>query len=624
MKNKKMFPLIFICCALLLGGCSNTKNNNENNQNNSSTSATQNSASATETNKTTNTASDDDDDMFTSQDKEIGYDEQNSTIIELNGSTAKCSSNAVKISDNTITISDEGTYIISGTLDDGTIIVDADDTDKTQIVLNNATIHSKTSAPIYVRSADKVFITTANGSKNTLSNSGEYTQIDDNNIDSVIFSKDDLTLNGSGALTISTENGHGVVSKDDLVVTCGDYNITATGHGLSGKDSVRIADGNFKITSGKDGIHAENADDASEGFMYLAGGTFDITASGDGLSAENYLKVEDGKYTLLTGGGSTNASQKNDDFMGRGFEAQTETSDDTTSTKAVKATGDITINGGTFEMNSADDALHSNANLTVNNGSFNISAGDDGAHADSKLSVTNGTINITTSYEGLEGTTIDISNGNITLVASDDGLNAAGGNDQSGFERPDGMGGRMDNFASDSSSDSNINISGGTLNINASGDGIDSNGNITISGGNIFVSGPENDGNASLDYGIDATITGGTFISAGSSGMAQNFGSSSTQCTMMVTVDSQSAGSTITLTDSNGKEIISWNAEKSFNSVIISTPEITKGSEYTLKAGNSETTITMEDTIYGSSNGMGGMGGMGGGGMQNPPQNNFM
>lgn len=613
MKKKRIFPLIFICCALLLGGCSNNGGSQDN-----STTATQGASSTAESTTTGSSVTEDNSDMFSNRDKEIGYDEENSTVIELNGSTAKCDSNAVKIVDNTITISDEGTYIISGTLDDGTIIVDAEDSDKTQLVLNNATIHSKTLAPIYVRSADKVFITTAKDSKNTLSNNGKYTQVDDNNVDSVIFSKDDLTLNGAGTLTISTENGHGVVSKDDLVVTCGDYDITATGHGLSGKDSVRVADGTFKITSGKDGVHAENTDDTSSGFLYLAGGTFNITASGDGLSAENYLQIQNGNYTMTTGGGSGNATKtQNDDFMGRGFEFETQTDtieDDTTSTKGIKSTGDLTVNGGTFEINSSDDAIHSNANLTVNGGSLNISAGDDGLHADTKLSITGGTVDISNSYEGLEGTSVYISNGEISLVASDDGINSAGGNDQSGFERPNGMGGNQDNFNTQSSSDVIINISGGTLKVNASGDGIDSNGSIAISGGQIWVSGPENSGNGSLDCESEPTITGGTFIATGASGMAQNFGSSSTQGVMMVSVGSQTAGTVITLTDNNGKELISWTSEKSFDSVIVSCPEIVKGSEYTLKVGDTETQVAMEDTVYGSSNGMGRMAGGGHGG----------
>lgn len=173
--------------------------------------------------------------------------------ISLNGDSASCSSQAVDISGSTVTISQEGSYILSGSLNDGTIVVDAPDTAKLQLVLDGVDISSSSSAAIYILEADKVFITTAAGSENSLNNGGEYVAVDDNNIDAVIFSKADLTLNGSGTLSINAEAGHGIVSKDDLVLTSGSYEIEAASHGLSGKNSVRIANGSYTIVSGKDG-----------------------------------------------------------------------------------------------------------------------------------------------------------------------------------------------------------------------------------------------------------------------------------------------------------------------------------------------------------------------------------
>ena len=206
-------------------------------------------------------------DMFTDRDMEIGYDEETSVRIALSGDSASCGFDAVEISGSTVTVTEEGTYILSGTLNDGMIVVNAGDTDKIQLVLDQAEITNGTSAAIYVLEADKVFITTASGTTNTLSNGDEYAAVDDNNIDAVIFSKSDLTLNGEGTLTVSASAGHGIVSKDDLVFTGGTYDITAADHGISGKDSVRIAKGTYTISSGKDGIHAENKDDSSSGFF---------------------------------------------------------------------------------------------------------------------------------------------------------------------------------------------------------------------------------------------------------------------------------------------------------------------------------------------------------------------
>ena len=620
---KKRNLSFLLICAILLAGCS-TGNNEP-----SETDGVNNNTISTETDgvnsNTISTETENTDknsvvisDMFTDRDVEVGYDESSSAIIKLNGNSASCDSSAVEISGNIVTITDEGTYILSGTLNDGMIVVNAEDTDKVQIVLNGVDITNSTSAAIYVLEADKVFLTTSLDSSNTLSNGGEYVAIDKNNIDAVIFSKADLTLNGEGSLTIKAPVGHGIVSKDDLVLTSGKYDITAKSHGISGKNSVRIANGTYRIVSEKDGIHAENADDTSLGFVYIANGTFNITAAGDGISGGTYLQVENGDFTIEAGGGSKNASTHSIQSFERGDIAQTTSStDDSVSTKGIKAVSNLVLNGGIFVIDSADDGLHSNSNVTINAGSFQITTGDDGIHADAATTISGGVINITQSYEGIEGKTIDITGGDISLVASDDGLNAAGGNDSSGF------GNRGDQFAA--SSDVYIAISGGVLHVDASGDGIDSNGNLYVSGGETYVSGPTNSGNGSLDYNGEASITGGIFVAAGMSGMAQNFSSSSTQGAMLVFMDSGSAGSNIILTDANGKELVSWQAVKAYESVLISCPELTQGSTYTLTTGDTSTQITMSSLIYGSGDmnpgGMGtggrGPGGMGGGGRRN-------
>jgi len=516
--------------ALVLSGCSKTNNSNETSSGSTSTDS---SAQGIDVSN-----------MFSDRDKEIGYDEENSTVIKLSDDSTTCDSDAVQISGNTVTIIGEGTYILSGTLTDGMVIVDAEDTDKVQLVLDGVDITSAESAAIYVREADKVFITTASDSQNTLTNGGTYTAIDDNNIDAAIFSKSDLTLNGAGSLTITAKAGHGVVSKDDLVLTSGTYQIDAASHGLSGKDSVRIASGSYTIVSGKDGIHAENADDTSLGFVYLADGTFDITSDGDGISAGNWLQADGGVYTVKAGGGSENVQKSDGEWQfgpGQQTESTDTTEEDTVSMKAIKAAGELILKGGKYSLDSADDTIHSNANITISDGEFTLASGDDGIHADSATTISGGTIDITESYEGIEGLSID------------------------------------------------------------------------ITGGETYVSGPTNDGNSALDYNGTGTVTGGIFIAAGSSGMAENFGDSSTQGVMMVTVNSQAAGSAVSLSDSSGNELVSWTPEKEYTSVIISCPEITTGQEYTLTTGSDTTQITMDSIVYGSGSGMGGNPGNGGG-----------
>lgn len=453
-------------------------------------------------------------DLFSNRDLEIGYDEDQSAAITLSGSSASCNSKAVSIDGGTVTIKDEGTYILSGTLGDGMIIVNAEDTDKIRLVLDGVNINSSTSAAIYAACADKVFITTASGTDNVLSNGGEYVQIDDNNIDAVIFSKEDLTLNGAGSLKITAAAGHGVVSKDDLVITSGEYDITAEKHGLVGKDSVRVSNGTISVKSGKDGIQSENTDDAEKGFIYISGGKFTIDADGDGISAEQYLTIEGGEFALDTGDGSASVTMKTDAMGfgggrgqgGFGFLGQDTTAtaaEETASAKGIKTDGELIITGGSFVADTEDDAFHAAGNVTVSGGVFNIKTGDDGVHSDADVLIRDGEFNISYCYEGIEGLNITVDGGEFDITANDDGFNAAGGADSSGFGG--GMPG-MDRFGS--SSNSAITINGGVIKVVSDGDCIDSNGSLTITGGTLDLTCNGN-GNTALDCERDYSRTGG-------------------------------------------------------------------------------------------------------------------
>lgn len=544
-------------------------------------------------------------DMFSNRDSKTEYDESTAVLIKGDGSKASASNNSVVINGSTVIVTAEGTYIISGTLN-GQIVVEADEAAKIQFVLKNAEISCTNSAAIYVKSADKVFVTLADGSNNTLKTTGAFTPDGETNVDGVIFSKADITFNGNGNLTVNTANGHGIVTKDDLVVTGGNYTVTSSGHALSGKDSIRVKGGNLTVTSGKDGLHSEHTENAEKGFIYISGGKFNITSDGDGIDATHSVSVSGGEFNIVSGGGADNAEQKSNDFgFGGRQDFQQNTSTDTTSCKGVKADGSLTLSGCEMNIDSADDALHCAGTLNIKSGNYFISTGDDGLHSDSGVVINDGNLRISQSYEGIEGKTIDINGGTITLTASDDGLNAAGGNDQSGYG---GMMGR-DNFGS--SADSYINITGGVMYINASGDGVDSNGNLTVSGGECYVWGPTNGGNGSLDYGGTATVSDGVFVATGASGMAQNFGASSSQCAMLVSTGN--ASGTIKLLDSNGKVLLSVTPDKTYQCAVISHPDLKVGETYTVVTSAGETKVTLTSTIYGGSGGMGGPGGLGGG-----------
>ncbi len=547
----------------------------------------------------------DDEDMFTKRDSNTDYDISTAITIELNGSSVTANDSSVQISGSTVTITKEATHIILGTLSDGMIIVDAPDTAKVQLVLNGANITSQTSAPLYIKEADKVFVTLVGD--NTLTSGDSFTAIDDNNIDGTIFSKQDLTFNGEGTLIVSSPAGHGIVGKDDLVFTGGNFTITSAAHGIQANDSVRIKNTTISADAGKDGIHVENVEDASKGFVYISSGSLTIESEGDGISSSSYLQIMDGTFQIHAGGGYENSTKEHSDNFGQfgggggmhgggpgggmrpggrnaeGMSFSTTTTSDedsSTSMKGIKSENSILISGGTFTIDSADDSIHSNISATIHGGTFQIASGDDAIHAEDTFTATNGTIDISTCYEGLEALHIAISGGDIRLKASDDGLNAAGGNDNSG------MGGRDKMFGGGMSSSSNgsIVISGGTLYINSSGDGIDANGTLEITGGYTTIVGPTQGDTATLDYDKTGTITGGTFIGTGASNMAQSF-SSSEQGVIAVSVSSQPANTPIILKDQNGKELVSYTPELSYQVVILSTPDMKSGETYTITIG---------------------------------------
>lgn len=568
-----------------------------------------------------------DPDMFTERDLDPSFQADNCVTVRLDGNTATSSSDSVLINGSTVTITEGADYYVTGELE-GMLAVSIDEGDKARLILDGVIVNNPTGAALYVIEGDKVFVTLANGSDNTLSNGGEFVPVDENNVDGAVFSKQDLTINGSGSLTVTSKAGHGIVAKDDLVLAGGELNISCASHAIDANDSVRIKDAHVTAYSGKDGIHSENSDDASLGFVYISGGSITAEAEGDGISAGAYVSIEGGELDIVTGGGSVNAEKQSSDnwgsFMPGGMgghggmgspggkvpggtggaiqppSLQKEsgtytdgTAENSTSIKGIKATGHILISGGSFCIDSADDAVHSNASITVNGGDFKIATGDDGFHADDTLTVTSGTIEITKSYEGLEALHIIVSGGDVSLVASDDGLNAAGGTDQSGtgglrggdrFSKPGGM---------STSSNGSITVSGGALSITASGDGIDANGKITVSGGYTVVTGPTQGDTATLDYDTEAVITGGTFIGTGASNMAQSF-SACEQGVIALSVGNQGAGTEISVTNKSGDEIISHSPALSYQVIILSSPELVCKETYSVSVGSYTGEFTAE------------------------------
>lgn len=564
---------------------------------------------------------------YSKRDMDASFDESSATKITLSGDSASVSGSGAAAEGSTVTISTAGTYIVSGNLADGSITVTTSENDKIQIVLNGVKIACSSGPAIDVQSADKCFITLAEGTQNSLSDGSVFTSEDAN---ACIYATCDLTINGPGSLDVSGNYRHGVFSKDDLVVYGGSINVSAVEDGLNGKDSVKIGAGDISIDSGADGVKSSKSTNPEKGFVYVSGGSLSIDAEDDGIQAKTHLCIA----------------------------------------------------GGSIEIDAADDALHSDLEGTLNGGSTSVRSGDDAFHCEMKLEVNDGSFVAETCSEGYEAEQVVVNGGDTNICALDDAMNAsaadlsddsessdadtststpsgesganaaqpdgsigvpdassanADSNEQQQNTAPQGAGqqdsatppelpsdlghapdvqGRMERGGqapggqggAPGASDSNclIQINGGKVVLNSQGDGVDSNGNVEINGGTLLVNGPSSDGDGAFDYDGEATISGGTVLMAGAVGMAQSF-TSGTQAFALVQA-SGSAGSVIEATDADGNVIATLTATRAFGCVLVSGAGVSDGDTITVSVDGAITMATASTTGT-SGIATGGMGG---------------
>lgn len=597
---------ILLLCAMLMSACS-TNSAATQSEAATNTAGTTTSSSITSTGVQLASTKLTDLVTFDEDDSNTAWTADQSTDIALAGTSAVIEGEGAESKDGSVTITAAGTYVLSGKLSDGQIIVDNQDDGTVRLVLNGVNITDSDSAGIYIKEAGKVVITLEEGTENSVTDGATYVYEDGatDEPSAAIFSKADLTINGAGKLSVTANANDGITSKDDLKIMGGTLQIQAADDGIVGKDMVAVQDGQLSITAEGDGVKSTNDTETDKGFIAIAAGTFDIKSGNDGIQAETALVIDGGTYTMVTVGGSANGEVKTggqgqgmgmrgDRSAGASGKAAastgTSTSATTTTTttasesasmKGLKAGGDISVNAGTFTLDSADDAVHSNSNIALAGGDFNIQTGDDGIHADALVAISGGIIDIIKSYEGIEGANIAISGGESHVVASDDGVNVAGGNDEATV----GGGPQEQDQFSDSGANV-LAISGGTLTVDAAGDGLDANGSIAMSGGTVIVNGPTNGGNGSLDFDGSFELSGGTLIAAGSSGMAQAPSDTSSQRSISMTFsETQQAGTIVHLEDSEGNTIMTFAPSKNYQSVVISSPDLKDGGLYTLYSG---------------------------------------
>ena len=492
------------------------------------------------------------------------WNKADEVAIALKGSTATAAKNTVKVDGSTVTIISTGTYRISGTLDDGQVVVRSPGDGIVRLVLDGATITNSRSAAIAVMEADEVVVVLADASKNVLSDGPNYVFPDaaTDEPNATLFSAADLTIAGQGALNVTGKFNDGIASKDGLVVTSGTIAVDAADDGIRGKDYIVVDGGDLTVKAGGDGLTADNIEDPKLGYIAVNNGTLNVTSTGDGIVAATDLVVVRAKVDIKAGGGNRATVPAN------------------SSAKGLKGLVTLVVDGGTVTIDSADDALHSNDRVTVNGGDLTIATGDDGAHADKALEIKGGTIKITASYEGLESAALTIAGGEIELVSRDDGVNGAGGVDGSGVAAPGAA--RPDTFARSSAT---LTMSGGRLVVDAGGDGIDINGSVTMTGGTAIVNGPTARGNSAVDYDGTFNISGGLLVGAGSSGMAMAPSGTSSQASLLSNFATQNAGTVVHIKSTDGKSLLTFAPTKAYQSITISSADISRDATYQVYVG---------------------------------------
>ena len=514
-------------------------------------------------------------------------------VIMFDGESAVIDGDGAAYSGGKLLISAAGSYLLSGEFS-GTVEINVKDDKKTELYLNGVCIEPADGPAINVVKQDKsVRLISCEDSVNLIKDSARtYTEADA--WDAAVYSKADLVFEGEGEIYVTSGANKAVHSTDDIKILSGSLFCVSAGTGIHGKDSVSISGGRVCIESASNGIKSTNAEKDGKGFTEISGGEVFISAEGDGIDAETRVLISGGSIIIKTGGGYTaSTEQRTEGFgmggrggwgggpggpggrggSGRSAEAQAA---DTVSQKAVKSGSMLEISGGTLYIDSVDDALHSNGSALVSGGDIYIYAGDDAVHADSVLTVNGGQLEVYSSYEGLEATVINITDGNIRLNASDDGINA------SGDDKEVTTGTTYSRFGGNGLGE--LNISGGYIVVISDGDGVDSNNFITMSGGTLLVYGPTQSMNGALDYETSFSYTGGTLLAVGAAGMAESVTSSENAGVIAFSTRSSLRG-LLTLTDAEGNELIAFAAPKAYSSCVFVSPNVQSGASYSIYYG---------------------------------------
>lgn len=494
----------------------------------------------------------------------------NSSKINL-GENTTINGGGLTLEENTVTITSPGTYVVSGSSDSTKIVVDTDTSGTVKLMFNNVTLTSTSGPVLTVLNADSTVIEVSENTSSTITVSGQ----NEDEKDSAIYAKDDLTITGTGTLNITSSEGDGIHANDSLVIENVTLDITSGDDGIDVNDDIDITNANITIVSGggyENGTSKQNQFEQMPNRNDGGGPMFDDEnkpqdfdpSSEEEMNRQEPPQKEDGQNPPAAPSGEAPQMQ----------ESTTDTDSDTPKSKGIKNGLNLNITDSTISINSSDDAINSEGDITITSSEVSISAGDDGIHSDASLTI-NSNITINQSYEGLEAYTLTINDGNIVVVSSDDGINTTDSSATSSMQ----------------ADSSNLIIHGGNITVYASGDGIDMNGSGEMDGGTLTIYGPESDGDGAIDFDGTFNVNGGTLIAGGASGMAVTPSETSSVNILMI-----DATGDIEIKDSEGNVCFSYSSEKSYQNLVIASSELELNKEYTIyENGEEREIITLTD-----------------------------
>ena len=481
------------------------------------------------------------------------WDETKVIDVKLNNTSIECSSPNVSINGQNAVITKKGTYKLSGTLENGQIVVNASGI--VRLLLNNVNITSQTTSAIYIADAKRAIIFLPEGTDNTITDGPNYVMTADS-INSTIYSRDYMAIAGNGKLTVNANYNSAISSRDELIIESGDITVKSVGLGIKGKDYLIINGGKFNITSGGDGLKSDKDSTENEGFIEINNGEFDIVSDQDAISAQTELRIKNGTFRITTGGGSN-------------FTA------DLISTKGLKSQDRITIENGGFTLDCADNIIDADNHLTINGGNFVLSSGNKPLDSDSTLTINGGTVQIIKSVKGISSHRIAVNGGLVTVLSRNDCMKASLGAE---LTTDDG---------------SSISINGGMVTLSSDkGDALDSNGSILISGGAVTVQGSATKPDDAVSYRSTFKINGGSFYAAGATSLLPQTDSEQNSLAVSFSII-QPPGQIFCIQTEAGATVAVFKATRYSYFFMTSIPALQTGQTYHLYTGGTVTGTDM-------------------------------